>query len=378
MTSATRLLRFYKNDVSRSYVNPMRRWVYHYLFGGALLGGGLYVYGQYQYAAWEATRYPERGDRLCSPSMLEMLLLLPLNYLSYAFGCLSESDYLPESFHRFFIGAIVWWYAIDLSEGKKEEFSTLQEFFVREWKQELRPIAPTPVTSPSDGIVLSVQEDIVDDQLVQVKGMTYSIRRLLHRDMSPVENGEKRIAIALHLRTQDYHHVISPCSFNCSEVVYIPGGLLPNTPAGYHWIPSLLPLNERVVLLGRTNNVSTSSSSSSSSSNSARDGKDSKNSNSNNNNNKNNTNIGMALVGGTLTGRIMLHFDGRVQTNFLNPPEYAVHRRYSTEPLFQKGDPLSTFYWGSSVVLVMDVPKHASLAVKAGDVVKAGGTLITY
>ncbi|KAH9601586.1 Phosphatidylserine decarboxylase-related [Trypanosoma melophagium] len=369
MTSATRLLHFYKNDVSRSYVNPMRRWVYHYLCGGALLGGGLYVYGQYQVAGWEAARYPERGDHLCSPNMLEMLSLLPLNYFSYAFGCLSECEYLPESFHRFFIGAIVWWYGIALSEGTEEEFSTLQEFFVRVWKPELRPLASTPVTSPSDGIVLSVQEDITDDQLVQVKGMTYSIRRLLHRDMSPVEKGEKRIAIALHLRTQDYHHVIAPCSFHCSEVVYIPGGLLPHTPAGYHWIPSILPLNERVVLLGRTNNVSTSN-------NSVSAGKSSKNSNSNNKNK--NTNIGMALIGGTLTGRIMLHFDGRVQTNYLNPPEYAVHRRYSTDPLFQKGDPLSTFYWGSSVVLVMDVPQNASLAVKAGDVVKAGGTLIAY
>ncbi|KEG07833.1 putative phosphatidylserine decarboxylase [Trypanosoma grayi] len=360
MAALTRKLCFYKNDVTRVCSNPMRRWVYHYLFGGAVLGGGAYVWGRYQLAAWEAARHPEKGNWLCSTGMLELMLLLPFNYFSYVFGRFSESAYFAEPFHRLIIKAIVWWYGIDMSEAKQQEFATLQDFFVREWKSDARKLAAAPVLAPSDGIVLSAQDNVVEEQMVQVKGMTYSIRRLLHRDMGPVAEGEKRVAIVVHLRVRDYHHVIAPCSFNCSEVAYIPGSLLPHTPAGYHWIPSLLPLNERVVLLGRADNNRNNETNRSSSSSS------------------NGSNIGLALVGGTLTGRIAIHFDARIQTNFLNPPEYAVHRRYASDPLLCKGVPLSTFYWGSSVVLVIDVPQHASLSVKAGDVVKAGEALITY
>ncbi|RNF14570.1 putative phosphatidylserine decarboxylase [Trypanosoma cruzi] len=348
MTTLTRKLHFYKNDVTRGYTNPMRRWVYHYLFAGLAVGGGVCLWGNYQLAAWEALRHPENGNRLCSTATLEFLLLLPLNYASRAFGCLSESGYVSESVHRFFIKAIVWWYNIDITEGKQQQFSTLQEFFVREWKSEARQLASAPMTMPSDGVVLSVQENVQEEQLVQVKGMTYSIRQLFHRSMGPVAEGQKRVAIVVHLRTQDYHHVIAPCAFKCKEVVYIPGALLPNTPAGFHWVPSVLCLNERVVVLGQIHDGDWC-------------GK-----------------IGIAMVGGTLTGRIALHFDSRIQTNFLNPPEYAVHRRYTSHPLLRKGTLLSTFYWGSSVALVLDVPRETSFAVKTGDVVKAGEALITY
>ncbi|RNC60419.1 phosphatidylserine decarboxylase, partial [Trypanosoma cruzi] len=191
MTTLTRKLHFYKNDVTRGYTNPMRRWVYHYLFAGLAVGGGVCLWGNYQLAAWEALRHPENGNRLCSTATLEFLLLLPLNYASHAFGCLSESGYVSESVHRFLIKAIVWWYNIDITEGKQQQFSTLQEFFVREWKSEARQLASAPMTMPSDGVVLSVQENVQEEQLVQVKGMTYSIRQLFHRSMGPVAEGQK-------------------------------------------------------------------------------------------------------------------------------------------------------------------------------------------
>ncbi|CBH14508.1 phosphatidylserine decarboxylase, putative [Trypanosoma equiperdum] len=349
MASLTRQLRFYKNDTTRPFTNPMRRWLYHYLFGGAIIGGAVYVGGRYQLAAWEATRHPEGGTRLCSVGMLEMLMLFPFNYISHICGRISENECLPSSFHRAVIAAIIWWYGMDAPRGKEREYKTLQEFFVRRWEDGERRVATSPVVMPSDGVVLSVQEDVVDDQLLQVKGVTYSVRRLFHSPLGTVAEGNRRIAVALHLRTQDYHHVVTPCLFTCKEVVYIPGALLPHTPAGYHWIPSVLPLNERVVLLGSWTDEHSASG-----------------------------NMGLALVGGTLTGRIVLHLDQRIKTNFLAPPEYAVHRCYSRAATSKKGDLLSTFYWGSSVVLVLDIPKTASVAVKPGDIVKAGEALVTY
>ncbi|KAG8348275.1 putative Phosphatidylserine decarboxylase [Trypanosoma vivax] len=341
-------LSFYRNNTHRPFTNPVRRWLYHYLFGGLFLGAGLGISTQYQLAAWEARYHPQRGERLCTAGMLELLTLLPFNYISNLFGHMCESTLFPVSFHHRLIDVLVWWYGVDLAEAKKETFSSLQDFFVREWKDGARMLSPFPIVAPSDGVVLSVQENVTDEQLVQVKGLSYSIRGLFHGSMPPVSEGQKRIAIVLHLRIQDFHHVITPCNFRCLEAIYIPGALMPHTSAGYHWIPAVLALNERVVLRGTLCEDWS--------------GKGS---------------IGIALVGGTLTGRIALHIDERIQTNFLTPPAYAIHRHYTSEPLLKKGDPLSTFYWGSSVVIVLDVPQNASISAKPGDVTKAGEALVT-
>nr|CCC92974.1 unnamed protein product [Trypanosoma congolense IL3000] len=295
MALVTRPLRFYKNDNTKPLANPMRRWFYHYLLGGLVVGAGACAAGGYQLAAWEAAWHPCRGDRMCSAGVLEILMILPFNYVSHAFGRACESTYIPEYFHGALIKAIAWWYGVSLLEERTEEFRTLQDFFVRKWKDGERKVSSTPVVSPSDGVVLSVQEDITDDILLQVKGTTYSVRRLFHAPLEPVVESKKRVAVALHLRTQDYHHVIAPSFFTCKETVYIPGALLPHTPAGYHWIPSVLPLNERVVLLGRWGN----------------DGSDK----------RPRGVMAIALVGRTLTGRIALHFDQRIVTNFLKPPK---------------------------------------------------------
>ncbi|CCW68954.1 unnamed protein product [Phytomonas sp. Hart1] len=72
-----------------------------------------------------------------------------------------------------------------------------------------------------------------------------------------------------------------------------------------------------------------------------------------------------------------LHFDGRVRTNFLDPPDYAVFSKYRAGPRLAVGDPVGGFLWGSALVLVMDVPSDAKFLHKRGDVVKAGEALLS-
>uniref|UniRef100_A0A0A9X0A8 Phosphatidylserine decarboxylase proenzyme n=1 Tax=Lygus hesperus TaxID=30085 RepID=A0A0A9X0A8_LYGHE len=43
---------------------------------------------------------------------------------------------------------------------------------------------------------------------------------------------------------------MAPCSFRCSESVYVPGSLFPVTAASLHYLPGVLTINERVILHG--------------------------------------------------------------------------------------------------------------------------------
>jgi phosphatidylserine decarboxylase len=57
-------------------------------------------------------------------------------------------------------------------------YATFNEFFTRELKPELRPIAATSLVSPVDGTISQVG-NIVNGTLLQAKGISYSLERLL-------------------------------------------------------------------------------------------------------------------------------------------------------------------------------------------------------
>ncbi|EPY35648.1 phosphatidylserine decarboxylase [Strigomonas culicis] len=84
----------------------------------------------------------------------------------------------------------------------------------------------------------------------------------------------------------------------------------------------------------------------------------------------------MALVGSTLSGNLKLCFDDRIRTNFLDPPDYAVHQTYSGDAFMRRGSRVGYFQWGSTVVVVADVPKEAQFVHHAAEVVKAGEPLL--
>ncbi|KAG5467599.1 hypothetical protein CUR178_01244 [Leishmania enriettii] len=343
-------LRFYKGHCDVRFSNPTRRWLYHYLLLGGIGAFGCYLTLRYQRAAWEASKHPEDGNCLCSSDMVDFLRYMPFNLFSNVAGRLAENESVPAWVHNCFVQALVYWYALDMSESEKRAgFDTFQQFYVRDWTQTARPVDATAlVVAPCDGQVLAVHTDVRSTSLVQVKGLSYGMRSLL-QDTPPPLNAEthRRVAVVIHMRNKDFHHVIAPLSFACEKSVYVPGSLLPTTAAGYHWIPSVLTINERLVLQGTSCG-------------------------------KAGLPLYMALVGSTLTGRITLYMDKRVRTNYLDPPAYAVHLPYASKPSLARGERLATFNWGSSVVLVMDLPKSCTALKRAGDVVKAGEALFQF
>src|SRR5262249_46069780 len=70
---------------------------------------------------------------------------------------------------------------VDLSEAEQTKFLSLHDCFIRKLKDGARPIDPDPavLTSPCDAIV-GASGKIEGDQLIQAKGLTYTLSDLLH------------------------------------------------------------------------------------------------------------------------------------------------------------------------------------------------------
>lgn len=345
MIWGTRTTLFYKKHANKPLSHPLRRWVPFYFIGGAFGGAGAYAVYKYTLLRHEGKKFGDQaGNHLCSSGIIDLLSVLPFNLVSHCFGVLTSDNLLPPAVHHAFISWIVWWHGLSYERGSITKFQSLQSFYARSWEAGERPVSPKAVlVAPCDGTVLSFSENVTGEELVQVKGCTYPMRSLFRlKHPEPPLPRTKRVLVVIRLGMKDYHQVIAPRCFHCRGSVYVPGFLFPISPAWYHYIPGVLTLNERVVLHGSASGSP----------------------------------IFIALVGSTLKGKILLDIDRRVKTNSLDPPDYSIFTTYDPHTLLQKGSPIGRFQWGSTVVLMTDVPVHSNVRVSVGSSVKAGEPLI--
>jgi phosphatidylserine decarboxylase len=114
------------------------------------------------------------------PWQVRILGALPLRSMSQLWGYLN-SLVLPMWFRPFGFRLYGWIFGCNLDECVPEDltqYDSLGEFFYRELKPGVRPIADAPLVSPSDGRVLHLGE-IRGSKVEQVKGITYSLEALL-------------------------------------------------------------------------------------------------------------------------------------------------------------------------------------------------------
>ncbi len=144
-------------------------------------------------------------------------------------------------------------FKVDMSDAIVQDsnrFSTFNEFFIRALRPESRPIAPgdRDLASPVDGTV-SQAGDILNNQLLQAKGHSYSTLELLGGDPALAKMFEGGRFATIYLAPYNYHRIHMPIEGRLSRMIHVPGRLFSVAQWTVRAIPRLFARNERVVCL---------------------------------------------------------------------------------------------------------------------------------
>ncbi|KAH9543275.1 hypothetical protein CY35_13G055700 [Sphagnum magellanicum] len=307
------------------------------------------------------------------------LQVLPLRFISRVWGSVTSLELPLWARHYVYKG---WARAFNsnLEEMSRplEDYTSLREFFTRELKEGVRPLAlgPACLLSPVDGIMIRCGEVRGSGTMIeQVKGFSYSVSALLGATPPPLalafsesetseQNGEKikpdvpgkpgkrrwsslwsttktlqpvisdRSAkglfyCVLYLGPGDYHRIHSPSDWQIYHRRHFAGKLYPVNNRAVRTIKNLYVVNERVVLEGKWSQGL----------------------------------MAMAAVGATNVGSIELKFEPELKTNVpifgkdvqsvVNTCTYGEKGEGLT---VKGGDEVAIFNLGSTVVLVFQAP----------------------
>ena len=137
---------------------------------------------------------------------------------------------------------------MNLTEAKKDRFSSLHDVFIRELKDGARTVSKEPdvIISPCDAIV-GAFGSIDNTMLFQAKGFPYELSDLLP-NKALVDKYRNGIFTTLRLKSSMYHRFHAPCECRIREVLYISGDTWNVNPVALKRVEQLFCKNERVVL----------------------------------------------------------------------------------------------------------------------------------
>jgi len=140
---------------------------------------------------------------------------------------------------------------LDLSEAKKQRFTSMHDCFTRELREGARCIDQDPrvLTSPSDGIV-GASGDIRGVELLQAKGFPYTLMELLG-DQQLVDYYRDGSYVTLRLTAGMYHRFHAPAACRVAQVNYISGDTWNVNPIALKRVEKLFCKNERAVIRTR-------------------------------------------------------------------------------------------------------------------------------
>lgn len=156
---------------------------------------------------------------------------------------------VPAPLRRPFYGAFAVAVGANLEESAQpiESFESFNAFFTRGLRQDVRVWSGSAHdwTVPADG-TLSVEGRVERGQLLQVKGIDYSVADLLDDDAATWEGA--RYA-TIYLSPADYHRVHWPVSGHVDAVQGKGGDLWPVNRASVQHVPGLFIENERTITM---------------------------------------------------------------------------------------------------------------------------------
>jgi phosphatidylserine decarboxylase len=263
---------------------------------------------------------------------LALMKLLPKRVVSRLAGSFARSSISK---------ALVPWFArqyvIDHTQAEfpLEHYSSLTDFFIRKLKPGLRPIAEGDqvISSPVDGVV-SQFGIIKECNLIQAKGINYSILELLGQDQARAESFNGGVFLTIYLSPQDYHRIHAPVSGNVTASTYVPGTLFPVNPFGVRAVKGLFARNERLVTYLNSTIGS----------------------------------VAVVKVGAIIVGSVKVNY-AAAGTNIAGGKMET--KEYPKGFELMKGEELGRFEFGSTVILLFQ-PGRVCLEVEAGQKVLMG------
>lgn len=235
-------------------------------------------------------------------------------------------------------------YKVDLSEAQinnVEDFIHFNDFFTRALKKEARPIAPgNTIISPCDGSISQIGH-IAKKTLVQAKGHTYRLEKLLTNNELAYhfENG---LYTTIYLSPKDYHRVHMPITGTLTQMIYVPGKLFSVNNLTAEYVPDLFAQNERVICIFETEHGP----------------------------------MAIILVGAMIVGSIATPWAGTI------PPHQSTLITWNYTPTpenhitLQKGEEMGLFHLGSTVIVLFSKQvKNWHPSHKPGQSVRMGEVL---
>ncbi|UXI14194.1 phosphatidylserine decarboxylase proenzyme-like [Sarcoptes scabiei] len=296
------------------------------------------------------------------PLEVSIYKLLPLRTISRFWGWINSIE-LPYPVRIPILKSYAKAFGCDLNEAfiqDLNEYKNLSEFFRRELKPGLRPIAgcPDDIVSPCDGSVLNVGS-AQNGLLEQVKGINYTIESFLGPNTwnefskinSDGEDYQKSLLqnsdtdlyhCVIYLAPGDYHRFHSPANWTIRFRRHFPGKLYSVRPTFASWFPNLFSVNERVVYIGDWKFGF----------------------------------FAMIPVGATNVGSMRIYFDEKLKTNQTKFLLSNVFDDQSLENInLKKGDPFGEFNLGSTIVLLFEAPKNLQFKTSTSSKIKYGQLL---
>jgi len=150
----------------------------------------------------------------------------------------------------------VSFYKVDMNQAiwpSPDDYSSFNSFFTRELKPDARSWKKDNniILSPVDGFVSQIG-NINNDEIIQAKGMNYSLARLLTNDSMLVKQFENGYFATLYLSPSDYHRIHMPVTGRLIKSIYVPGDLFAVNSVSVRTVEQLFARNERFISIFET------------------------------------------------------------------------------------------------------------------------------
>lgn len=245
----------------------------------------------------------------------QFLRVLPKTHVTHAVGRLCDQP-LPSIVSSVVSRVYCRAFHVDMSEAAAPHgsYRTFDAFFTRPLRVGVRTIAPSWLTSPSDGR-LSSKGPVDSASRITVKGQPYEVSELLGSEAEAKRYTGGSFAV-VYLSPRDYHRVHCPVDGTVECIRAIEGELYPVNSIGERHIPKLFSRNRRVVIEIETSDHGR---------------------------------VALVMVGALVVGKISVNalgnFDVPEGRHPLSPPMPV-----------RRGDELGAFHLGSTCVLLVQDP----------------------